>query len=312
MQYTVIFDEGGAGNQAFKKIYNNIFHRLITDFTEHQFNHFQPDYRILNLNHCGGCPQTYAMIQIKNNVTKKSTVVSFWDRSMDLFTNGVGWEYENLTHVIGGLGMLYTSDEIKEKYGITHTKFQYPLSTLTGYDMIESLRRPNISENRIRKAIFIGNLYDNRGRLYNLMKDHPLIEMYGLYDGFQGLKYYDKIKDYRIGISFNGNGELSTRDLEYMGLNIPIVRLDMKTQFYNPLIPNHHYIKVYESCPNAQQGGYNEDILSEKFLESIEKYIDDYDYLQTIANNGLEYFEYSKPDYIVNLFFKVFDISLLD
>jgi len=308
MNLTFFFDEKAAGNPYFHYIYHSIYNRFITLYPEFNIKHKQPDSWYQS------APGGMSNFQIINDDNNKTIVMSFWDRGMDVFQKGLGWEEYQIVQYIGGLGLYLNSEQIKETYSIDHIPYQYPLGVPHSYDYVDEFRVDYNPESKIRKAVFIGQVYGVRKELEPWFKNHPLIDWFDGTAGIGGRDYYNKLKDYRIALSLNGTGEFCLRDLEAMGLNIPVVRSEILTPFYNPLIPDYHYIKASEPCDQACYVYRNipTNILAEQFIYQIEKNIDDFDNLTKIANNGYEYFDkYSRPDYIIDLFFKLVKVNNL-
>lgn len=313
MKLIAYYDEEAGNNPYFIYIYDSIFKKLKAKYPEYNIEHVHPIMKIED--HCLGCPGGGSHYQIINPDNNKTILMSLWDRGMDVFLNGLGWEKYDIVQYIGGLGMKLSSKQIKEQYNIEHFPYQYPLGMPNAYDYIEDCKKEYVPEQKIKKAIFIGSIYGARKVLYDMTKNHPLIEIIDTEASYyRGKEYYEKISQYAIALSLNGNGELCMRDLESMGLNIPMVRSELLTQFYNPLIPNVHYIKASEPCDNACCDflNINHHTLAEQFVDTIETSINDYDKLRYISNNGSQYYEnYCKPDYLVNLFLELLDINKL-
>jgi len=312
MDLIVYYDKAAAGNPYFKYIYESLYNRLQSTYPEHNFILEHPDYK--QIGNCNSCPGGVSNFQIINPINNKTILMSFWDRGMDALSGALGWEKYNIVQYIGGLGMFKNSQQIKEEYGIEHNNYQYPLGVPNSYNYIDELWTPYNPAKKIRKAVFIGSVYGIRVELEKLFKNHPLIEWIDSSHNYTGREYFNKLKDYRISLSINGNGELALRDFESMGLNIPVFRSEMITQFHHPLIPNIHYKKSTESCDRAWFAYSNIDIkdLANQFIYSIEKNIDNYDELKYIADNGNMYFQnYCKPNYIIELFFKLLKIDEL-
>jgi hypothetical protein len=309
MNLTFFFDKEGAGNPYFKYIYNTIFDLFNLKFPEHSIKHRQPEGSYQS------SPGGMSNFQIINDENNKTILMSFWDRGMNTFLPGLGWEKYKIVQYIGGLGMNLNSNQIKETYGIDHSNFQYPLGVPNSYDYLDQVRVEYNPEQKIRKAIFIGAIYGTRTPLSELLSKHELFEVLDNSTGYHGLEYYKKINEYRVSLSFNGNGEFCLRDLESMGLGIPCLRSELKTQFYNPLIQDYHYINGGRVCSNAwftYSDSKIEDIADE-YINALELIIDDYDKLKNISSNGQQYFDsYSKPDYIIDLFFKLVKIHELN
>jgi len=312
MNLKFYFDYEAAGNPYFREIYHGIFNRFKLEHPEYNIVYEQPDYQKIGIS--WGSPGGMSNFQIINEDNNKTIVVSFWDRGMELLIPELGWAKYKIVQYIGGLGMSKTSEQIKKDYDTEHCPYQYPLGVPNSYNYIDELRAPYDPEKKIRKAIFIGSLHGTRSEFYSFLKNHELIEMYSNDSGYYKKDYFNKIKNYRISLSFNGYGELAMRDFESMGLNIPVIRSKMSTQFYNKFIPDHHYISSTEPCSEAScsyRGTKIKD-LADQIVYCIENNIDNFGRLKTIADNGYDYFNsYSRTNYITDLFFKIVKLDLL-
>jgi len=105
----------GGGNQGFRYVFDNIYERAITQYPEVNIS-------FLNIRdefpHCdspgGRCG--ISTLKIINPENKKATVLSFWDRGMDVITGELGWEALKVVHVIGGLGIYRTRKNKKSMF----------------------------------------------------------------------------------------------------------------------------------------------------------------------------------------------------
>jgi hypothetical protein len=309
MNLTFLFDKNGAGNPYFKDIYNTIFETFSIKIPGHNIKHLQPEGMYQS------APGGMSNFQIINDDNNKTILMSFWDRGMDAFQSNIGWEKYEIAQYIGGLGMTLNSEKIKETYGIEHHNFQYPLGVPNSYEYIDQVKSEYNPEDKIPKAIFIGAMYGTRIPLTEILSKHPLFEIMNNSSGYQGLEYFKKINEYRVSLSFNGNGEFCLRDLESMGLGIPCLRSELKTEFYNPLIQDYHYIRGGRPCSQAwftYSDSKIEDVAQE-YIESLEKVINDYDTLKKISKNSSGYFNmYCKPSYIIELFYKLINLDAID
>ena len=308
-----LFDREGAGNPYFKQIFNRIFDTLGRTYTEHTFIHIQPDYQNQDISpsSVGG----YSNFQIINQSNRKTIVMSFWDRGMDPITmNAGGWEKLQITQYIGGLGMYMTSDNIYRQYTIKHIPYQYPLGVKDSDEHIKNNVTSYRPDEKKRSAIFIGQIYGGRSAIVDILKKHPLFDIYDSDVGYRGDSYFKKLSEYRIGLSMNGNGEFCLRDLEVMGLNLPLFRPELKTTFHNRLIPNIHYIKTSEPSIDAHERfSISNKEIAENYINKVEEYIDNYDELLNVTTNGNNYYlKYVNVDYIVKLFFEILDIKSIE
>jgi hypothetical protein len=306
MNLICYFDKKAGGNPAFIHMFKSMFEGLQLRFPEHQFTHIQAEP---GMDHLPPYISNFLIINPENN---KVILMSLWDRGMDCLTDQTIWKKFPIVQYLGGLGMSISSEEIKKTYGIEHIPFQYPLGVPNAYEYIDKFKTDYIPNKKIKKAIFMGALYGIRETFKKLTKNHPLIEVYGNDDPYHGIEYFKKLVEYKIAISFNGNGELCMRDFEAMGLKIPVVRSELVTQFYNRLIPDVHYIKATEPHDESIRLNSDHNLLTEQFVNTIESVIDDDVLLTRIANNGSDYFEkYCGVDYMIELYFKLININKL-
>jgi hypothetical protein len=306
----------GGGNQGFGYVFNRIFEDISLHYpnevpAKSRFNTVEKFYPC---QHPGGRCGISTM-KITNKENNKTTVLSFWDRTMDVVNSiGLGWEDLNVVHVIGGLGMFMTPEEIQEQYNVKFTPFLYPLEFLSSYKYIEQYRGSYNLNERIKKACFIGWIYDSRKQIADILNKHPLFEVIGTEAGLRGEPYYEKMSQYALTLSFNGNGEWCLRDVESMGLGIPTVRAEMKTSFYKGLNPGVNYIKGMEPSMNAHMtfGGHSFEDTAAYYIDAVEKAFNNEQLLTFISQNNIDYYDkYLLPNKIVNEFFNVFDLEIL-
>lgn len=101
------------------------------------------------------------------------------------------------------------------------------------------------------------------------------------------LSYYTTLSRYRT--PFDYPGEFCYRDIEYMILGVPFIRIEYKDTLHNPLLPNHHYISIpreeaYLAFENNGDKGVA-DIYAKKYHEIIS----DNEFLNYISNNQIEW-----------------------
>lgn len=308
MEFTCFFDKDGSGNPYFRLIYQEILEKLNKKYPSYSFVHEQPNYETGRYFSSPGGGSNFQIINKKNNNT---ILLSFWDKGMDPLKPGLGWEHYNIIQYVGGLSMKMNSEEIKKAYYINHIPFQYPLGTHNAYRYIDENLNDLEYDKKIKKAIFIGALYQDRKDITDIIKKHPYVEIISNDRGIVGEQYFKEISKYRMAISLNGNGEFCLRDLECLGLRMPTVRSELKTTFYNPIIADHHYLRASDACPEAwfTYSGISKKIIADQFIECIEKNIDDIEKLSYVSKNGREYFDnFCRPEYICDLFLKIADI----
>lgn len=122
-------------------------------------------------------------------------------------------------------------------------------------------------------------------------------------------KYVDELINFKIGLSVSGRGEMCYRDIEYMSLGVPFIRFEYTTEFFEPLIPNVHYVSVKR--PDDLLDWMKLDRLGEKHHADmiIERYLevkDDDEFLKFISKNAKEYYDkYLNPSSSVDFTIKM-------
>lgn len=313
MNIVVEYPYTGGGNQGFAKVFNGIYDNLDVHY---------PNVVKSSVDTCAVYPICgmpggrcgISNMKIINPENSKAVVLSFWDRGMELFTGHLGWDTLHIVHVIGGLGIYLSPEEIFEKTGIKFSPFLYPLEILSSYDYIEKHKKPYNYDEKIKKACFIGWIYDSRKQITDILQEHPLFDIFSHEAGLRGDVYYEKLSQYAVALSLNGNGEWCLRDVEAMGLGIPTLRAEMKTPFYKDLIPGINYIKGNEASQNAHMvfPGIPFETSANNYIKALEEAIHNKELLTSIANNNTEYYnQYLLPDRIIEKFFDVFDLEIL-
>ena len=103
---------------------------------------------------------------------------------------------------------------------------------------------------------------------------------------------------HKIGLALSSTAEVCYREIEYMAVGLPMMRLEYRTQLDPPLIPNYHYIAIsrdgFAPDPNSDRlgGPTYVEAYKNKFFEVK----DDYKFLDFITHNAREYYtEYCSP-----------------
>jgi len=107
-----------------------------------------------------------------------------------------------------------------------------------------------------------------------------------------GESYFDLAIKYRVGFSVTGTPEICCREIEYMAIGLPNLRMEYMTQLGPPLIPNYHYISVDRSDfpwdANKDREGGPEYV--EAHIQRFNEVRDDKDFLNFIAKNARQYY----------------------
>ena len=149
----------------------------------------------------------------------------------------------------------------------------------------------------LRKFKNFDSLIDQMFCLFTTRREDPfrLREM-GLSNTSPGiLSIDDYLKgaiNFKVGLSLSSLAEVCYRDIEYMAVGLPMMRLEYMTPFDPPLIPNYHYISIPRdgfdwSTESDRRGG-------EKYVEAYKNRFlevkDDEQFLNFITKNAREYY----------------------
>lgn len=123
-----------------------------------------------------------------------------------------------------------------------------------------------------------------------------------LCDPKSGMTIADYLTDaikYKLGLSISGAGEICHKEIEYMAIGLPFIRLEYMSQLSPPLIPNYHYIAIprgdFPWDTNADRVGGPAYV--EAYIKRFNEVKDDYEFLQFIANNARDYYKkYCSPE----------------
>lgn len=110
--------------------------------------------------------------------------------------------------------------------------------------------------------------------------------------------YLNLAIQYKMGISAASVAEIAYREIEYMAIGLPNIRMEYMTQLEPKLIPDYHYISIpregFEWNHHADRDG------GDKYVEAYAKRFNetknDYDFLEFITKNARDYYvEYCHP-----------------
>jgi hypothetical protein len=186
----------------------------------------------------------------------------------------------------------------------------YPYISLDEFYLKRSLKN-----NFIDKFVFRGNTQKESFRTAaHLLQD---CEWFDGYDYIEKTpeNYFDHIIEYKVGLSIPGAGELCYRDIEYMALGIPFIKIKYISELNPPLIPNFHYITIdrFEDETDCNINGgiiaserKGDERYAKAYKERFLEVKDDEQFLRFISANAREYYEtYLQP---INRFYHLLDL----
>lgn len=157
----------------------------------------------------------------------------------------------------------------------------------------------------IDKFCFWGTSIEYRSILSHFKPEYfdggrPIGDFYG---------YSKTLLKYKVALSIAGRGEFCYRDIENLGMGIPIIRFEYKNEFYTPLIPNYHYISIErpDDLPIDREGKeHHAKMIEKRFLEVK----DDKDFLNFISENARKYYQdFLSKDGAINTTYKILGLN---
>jgi len=115
-------------------------------------------------------------------------------------------------------------------------------------------------------------------------------------------EYYAELAGATIALSIPGNGNVCHRELECFGLGTPVLMPKSLNSFYNPLIPDYHYISADVNWDTDTVSSIG-DKLKQRYLDVFEKK----DYLRFISDNALRWYETNVVN-STNLLLEILDV----
>lgn len=293
---------------AVNYIFDRIFNLLVEKYPNINFQ-YEP---ILDFPHWEGTPRHGSFI-IENPLNGKTIVLTYDDVPKNILIQkpDTGWIVANMQQMFCTSNFKEIQD-LKDFYleysNIDVQKvvqpFSYPVYRSafdTEYcDIVYTQKKS--SEFRKQGLFFRGLFYGER-EYCHFNNTHSEIEVTN--KDYKDLSEYTyELANYRCGLSFTGAAEICFRDMELMGLGIPIIRPLLKfVEFKEPLIPDIHYISFEGDTAESKQQA-----LIDKWEEVKHKY----DFLDYIGNNAREwYLKNVRLDTQAKLFIDSINLNLI-
>lgn len=129
-------------------------------------------------------------------------------------------------------------------------------------------------------------------------------------------EYYNMAIQHKMGLCIGACAEYSEREIEYLGLGLPYMRLDYQTKLAPALEPGKHYISIdrdywLSDLPKDRgadcQGGPQ---YVDCYIKRFKELQNEKDYLDYVARNGREYYEnYCSPKNKLSHFLKLLKLE---
>lgn len=191
---------------------------------------------------------------------------------------------------------------IGEDYSLKYSPWTYFPAHL--YDLEEYYNKRQTTPPSNDQIYFRGTSLEDRKIIHYIDK-----EIITPFNPIVPDQYFNELITHKIALSVDGRGEFCYRDIECFACGVPIIRYDFESIFYDPLIPNFHYISIPRPDDMVLYRAGNEEH-AKKLVERYKEVINDDEFLNFIAKNAREYYEKNcKLDSVMVNTFNMLDIK---
>lgn len=293
MNLDLIFHHQPLSDHANFRVLHLIFEKLSKTFPNNRYTVVNPYSLDIPAMDNAASLKGLLMLTIVNRDNNKAILINLADRLEPNILPDHGYDLFEIKQIIGGMSIGSREYE-------NHKKFldNYRLPLMIPVDKVSEdgylMKYRDVAVTKVKKALFIGNVYSGRSELVDILKKHPLFEIKHSIreEGLPFEEYLREMSKYSLCLSLNGYAEICYRDIEAMAIQVPVVRSKFLNRYHNNLIPNFHYIAGSESCIDGFLGyGKSSKDIAEQFIKKVEEVIDNQHLLDSVAYNGREYYE---------------------
>jgi hypothetical protein len=184
------------------------------------------------------------------------------------------------------------------------------------YDYYRDLRK---SKTELQEKLFyLGSGIDSYRKSVQIVETKGLLQRTGNYE-FKD--YLDKMISSKVGLShyldldkyntpFDHPGEFCYRDIEYMSVGLPFIRIEYKDSVHDPLLPNHHYISIPREKAYVAYEKNGDEGVADLYINKYLEVKDDQELLNFISKNQIEWFDRNiKSPNIEKLTFELLELN---
>lgn len=168
------------------------------------------------------------------------------------------------------------------------------------------------------KLFYLGSGIDSYRKCVKEVENKGYLQKTG---GYSFETYLDKMTSSKIGLShyldldkyttpFDHPGEFCYRDIEYMAIGLPFIRIEYKDSVHDPLIPNYHYISIPREHAYVAWEKNKEVGVADLYIKKYLQVKDDQRFLNYISKNQKDWFDRNiKSPNIENLTFELLELN---
>jgi len=189
------------------------------------------------------------------------------------------------------------------KLRIDLSEFNFTVGETVFYTLLDTVDYEDFYTQRTSKDF--AELEDKLFMLFTTQRNDPftLSKLGYLNENMTSLNthdYFAKAINHKIGLAIATTAEYCYREIEYMAVGIPFMRLEYLRQLNPPLIPNFHYIAVDRAKNKLPYNTGLDRHGGEQFVKAyVDRFLevkDDQEFLDFIVKNAREYYiKYCSP-----------------
>ena len=292
MELDLIFHNSDHSDFGKTRVQNLIYKSLLC-LQDYEFKVVHPLTLDIEMSGSSGNLKSMLMFTILNKANNKAILINLSDRLEPNLMENHGFDSFDIVQIIGGMSIEKQHYEnYKEKLDSVRKPLMIPVDRVYEDDYLLSYTKN--PQKKIKKAVFIGNIYGGRSEIVDILKTHPLFDIKHMIreEGHPFKEYIEELQKYSVGLSLNGYAEICYRDIECMATYVPTIRSEYSNKYYNEIIPDYHYIVGSEASCNGFLA-YNKPTkdIADQFIDRMEKIIDNEELLENISKNGRVYYE---------------------
>lgn len=165
------------------------------------------------------------------------------------------------------------------------------------FDVLEYRNIKNSNFDLDSKMFWMGSGVDSYRKMIRIVEDKGFLQkittssheeyLKRLVNSKIGLSYYLDLNKYNT--PYDHPGEFCYRDIEYILLGLPFIRIEFKDTTHNPLLPNHHYISIPREHAYVAYDKYGDEGVANLYIERYKEVINDNEFLSYISNNQIKW-----------------------
>lgn len=167
------------------------------------------------------------------------------------------------------------------------------------FDVLSYREKRNFIEVFDDKMFWLGSGVDSYRKMIRIVEQKGFLQPINSTSHEQ---YLEKLINSKIGLSYyldldkyntpyDHTGEFCYRDIEYISLGIPFIRIEFKDVTHDPLLPNHHYISIPREHAYFAYEKYGDEGVADLYIKRYQEVINDDEYLRYITKNQLNWSE---------------------